>query len=211
MGEVMRVAFSTTIQTDAVERAEVRFTAEIPNGRREGRDVSVLVTGLKNTAKNPRPDHRALDALLTFLMFVVNAREVEPWHLKVCVLDLEAGGYAIWHWQTTATEALDYLKRLTVRYLTYLRQPSKGYADIGYVGLARNLVEKETGGIDWRATHERLTAQPSDYRHLSGYNGNLVIERTKDSLLRPPTEAEVKELFEAYYALPFAAEREVDA
>ena len=209
MGEVMRVAFPTDVQTGAAESAHVRWTAEIANWRREGRDVSVVVSGsLKGAAKNPHPVHRVLDAFLAFLMFAASARDTGAWHLKVFVLDLDEGGCAAWHWRVTAGEALDYLVRLTARYLSYLRQPAGGYADFGYVGLWRNLVEKETGGIDWQATHERLTAQPSDYRQQVGYNGDLVIERTKDSLLRPPSVAEAEELFGAYYALPFAAEKE---
>ena len=211
MGEVMRLAYPTEIRTDAADSTLVRFTAEIPNWQAEGQNVSVLTTGKLEASKNSYPIHRTVEVFLAFLMVAAQAQTPEPWHLKVCVLDLDAGSYAVWHWRTTASEARDYLARLTAHYLDYLRQPTNGFVDLGYDGLRKSLVERVTGGIDWKATHDRLMFQPSDFRRLDGYNGDLVIERTKDSLLRPPTEAEVQALFETYYALPFAAEKEVDA
>lgn len=208
-GEVMRVSFPMNVRTGAATPARVRCTAEIPNWLAEGRDVTILMTGgLKNADRNPRPIHRALDGFLSFLMFVANAREAEPWHLKTCVLDLDEGKSAVWHWRTTASEAWDYLERLSARYLTYLERGAEDYADFGYDGLRDSLVENPVGGIDWKATHDRLAARSPDFRRQDGYNGNLVIERTKASFLRSPTESEVREAVEACYAFPFAAEKE---
>ena len=207
-----------TVKSSVGEAIKARYVAETPNWVESEDGVSVVVAGRlvgqygRDLPENAKPVDRTLAPFMAFLMHLADAAAGDaaaPRYLRVGVVDVANGKTAAWKWSVSRNEAVEYLERLSARYLGFLesaKSPER-YPDFTYARLARAIEGNRSG--DWEKILESLTREEwSGKSGKSGFNNALVVELAAEAYRRDPSADELKELFGDFYSLPMSGAME---